>query len=275
MQKIVFFDIDGTLVSKRNKIPKTTHRAIEELKRRGVIPVIATGRSPILLQDVAKRLKIDNYISMNGQYIVVEGKTIFHNPISKENIHQLSHFVYKEKDGILLCGDEEIFSNSRIDLSKGNSRMKALKRLNKIVPRRIQMSVIRRTMKKPPKPESYESSFIYQAILEAPESKEKIYEEAFAGLTFTRSNSYMFDVISKGTNKATGAERIMNHFGVAKENVYAFGDHLNDLDLLEFVGTGIAMGNAHPETKKVSKMVTDHVNKNGIENGLKKLKLIS
>lgn len=275
MQRIVFFDIDGTLVSKHNKIPKTTYKAIKELKKQGVLPVIATGRSPILLRDIADRLNIDSYISMNGQYIVVEGEEIFHNPIPKEKIHRLSSFVYKEKDGILLCGNEQIFSNSRVDLSKESSRFKALKRLNRIIPKRIQIAAIRRTMKKPPKPESYESNYIYQAILEAPEGKEKIYEKAFDELTFTRSNSYMLDVINKGINKATGAERIMNHFGVARENVYAFGDHLNDLDLLQFVGTGVAMGNAHPETKRVSKMVTDPVNKNGIENGLKKLKLIS
>jgi len=275
MEKIVFFDIDGTLVSEHNKIPESTRRGIAQLKKEGILPVIATGRSPLLLHDIANQLKINSYISMNGQYIVLEGEKIFHNPIPKKQIHQLSDFVYEHKDGILLCGNKQIFSNSMINMTKSNSRIKALKQLNKIIPARIQKSIIRRSMKKPPKPESYESAHIYQAILEVSEGEEKVYKDVFTELTFTRSNSRMLDVINKGINKATGAERIMNQLGVNKENVYAFGDHLNDLELLQFVGTGVAMGNSHPEVKEVSKIITDHVNMDGIENGLQKLKLIS
>jgi len=274
MEKIVFFDIDGTLVSKNNKIPESAYRAIDQLKKQGILPVIATGRSPLLLRDVAKQLEIYSYVSMNGQYIVLEGERIFQNPIPKKYIHQLSDFVYKQNDGILLCGNEQIFSNSMFNMTKGNSRIKALKQLNRIIPSRIQKSIIRRSMKKIPKPETYESNHIYQAILEVPEGKERIYEDTFDELVFTRSNERMLDVISKGVSKATGAEHIMRQLNVNKENVYAFGDHLNDLDLLQFVGTGVAMENAHPEVKKVSQLVTDDVSMDGIENGLRKLKLI-
>ena len=72
MKKVVFFDIDGTLVTRNNQVPKTTIEAIEQLKKNGVTPIIATGRSPLLIKEIAQTLNIDSYISMNGQYIVYE-----------------------------------------------------------------------------------------------------------------------------------------------------------------------------------------------------------
>jgi hydroxymethylpyrimidine pyrophosphatase-like HAD family hydrolase len=58
------------------------------------------------------------------------------------------------------------------------------------------------------------------------------------------------------------------------EDVYAFGDGLNDIEMLEAVGTGIAMGNGTAEAKRHANIITTDVDNNGIWNGLKELKLI-
>ncbi|KJE26553.1 haloacid dehalogenase-like hydrolase family protein [Geobacillus kaustophilus] len=67
---------------------------------------------------------------------------------------------------------------------------------------------------------------------------------------------------------------MIEKLGIDKKDVYAFGDGLNDIEMLSFVGTGVAMGNAHEEVKRVADFVTKPVDKEGIWYGLKQLQLI-
>jgi hydroxymethylpyrimidine pyrophosphatase-like HAD family hydrolase len=62
--------------------------------------------------------------------------------------------------------------------------------------------------------------------------------------------------------------------GFELQDVYAFGDGLNDIEMLKAVGTGVAMGNGVPEAKEVADYITTDVSEDGIWNGLKKLNLI-
>jgi hydroxymethylpyrimidine pyrophosphatase-like HAD family hydrolase len=67
---------------------------------------------------------------------------------------------------------------------------------------------------------------------------------------------------------------MMKVLGVEKEDVYACGDGLNDVEMLGFVGHGIAMGNGEPEAKAAATYVTKHVSENGILEGLKLVGLL-
>lgn len=274
MRKIVFFDIDGTLVSKQNHIPESTKRAIKELKKRDILPVIATGRAPLLLEEVRQKLEIDSYISMNGQLVVLNGEVIFANPLPKEVVTRLTDEAAKQNNGVMLCGSQDVYTNSLISLAKRSSVLSLLKGLTKLIPGKIQLKLLRRAMKKPPEPKDYAGKDIYQVILEASPGEENHFENQFPELTFTRSNSFSLDIIGKGISKASGIETFIEALGVKKEDTYAFGDSLNDLEMLQYVGVGVAMGNGLPEVKKVSDMVTEDVTEDGIEKGLKKLELI-
>lgn len=274
MKKIVFFDIDGTLVTRQNQIPESAIRAIKELKKQDILPVIATGRAPLLLEEVRAKLNIDSYISMNGQFVVLEGNTILANPLAKKTVNQLTEVASKRNNGVILCGSEDIFSNSLVSLAKRSSVWKVLRRVGKLIPGRIQLSLFRRAMKKPPKPEEYAEKEIYQVILEASADDETFYRRTFTDLTFTRSNEYTLDVISSGVSKATGIDRLISELGISRENTYGFGDSLNDIEMMKFVGTGVAMGNGLPEVKAAADMVTADVTKDGISKALKQLNLI-
>ncbi|WP_423188528.1 Cof-type HAD-IIB family hydrolase [Alkalibacterium sp. f15] len=274
MTKIIFFDIDGTLVSKHNSIPKSTKRAIKELKANGIIPVIATGRAPLLIEEVRRELDIDSYIAMNGQFVVHEGKVVFDNPIKKATVDRLIDRAVEKNDGIVLCGAKDIFSNSIVSLAKRSSVLTLLKGLVKLVPGSIQVSFFSRLIKKPPKPKDYAGKSIYQVIIETSEDEEKQYKEDFETLHFARSNHYTVDIISEGISKATGIEKYLEHVGAVKEDTYAFGDSPNDLEMLDFVHTSVAMGNGWDNVKAISDYVTDDVDKDGIEKALKHFKLI-
>ncbi|WP_368645854.1 Cof-type HAD-IIB family hydrolase [Alkalibacterium putridalgicola] len=274
MTKIVFLDIDGTLVTKYNNIPQSTKRAIQKLKENNVMPVISTGRAPLLIEEVRRELGIDSYIAMNGQLVVHEGEVVYHNPIEQETVDQLIDRAVDKNDGIILCGAKDIFSNSIVSLAKRSSVLTLLKGLVKLVPGSIQLSFFSRLIKKPPKPEDYEGKPIYQVIIETSQEEEEQYREAFGMLNFARSNHYTVDVISKGISKATGIEHYLNHVGVDLKDTYAIGDSPNDLEMLGYVETSIAMGNSWDNVKEIADYVTDDVDKDGIEKALKHFGLI-
>ena len=123
--------------------------------------------------------------------------------------------------------------------------------------------------------EDYENKEIYMMNINANQEEEIAFERAFADvLNFTRANEMSMDIINKGITKATGVTQMIERLGVTQQNTYAFGDGLNDLEMLHFVGTGIAMANGFDELKAVADLVTDSVFNDGISKGLKKLKLI-
>lgn len=275
MKKIVFFDVDGTLVTRNNHIPKSTKNAIKALKKNGIIPVIATGRAPVLVREIVEMLEIDTFIAMNGQYIVHEGNVLYQNPIDLNLVDQMVDFAVDRKDGIILSTADEIIANSAISLvNRGNLYM-FLKGLLGIIPHRIKVRMWNRMMSKAPEKEAYANKEIFMMNINANQEQQVAYEEAFGDvLAFTRANEMSMDIISKGTSKASGIERLASELGVSIKNTYAFGDGLNDLEMLQRAGTGVAMANGFEELKIAADMVTDSVFSDGISKGLQKLGLI-
>lgn len=274
MTKIVFFDIDGTLVNKRNNIPDSTKRAVKKLKENGVIPVIATGRAPLLIEEIRQELNIDSYIAMNGQLVMHKGQVLFHNPIQQETVNRLTDKAVEEKNGIILCGAKDIFSNSIVSLAKRSSVWAILKGVGKIIPGHLQLSLFKKLIRKPPNPEQYKGKPIYQVILETSMDQEPAYKEAFPELHFARSNRYTVDIISAGISKATGIEVFLEKLGIEAAETYGFGDSPNDLEMLDYVQVGVAMGNGWDSVKDVADYVTDSVDDDGIEKALKHFSLI-
>jgi hydroxymethylpyrimidine pyrophosphatase-like HAD family hydrolase len=82
------------------------------------------------------------------------------------------------------------------------------------------------------------------------------------------------DVLPSGGSKARGIREIIDRLGFTSEDVYAFGDGLNDIEMLRFAGNGIAMGNAPGAVKRAVKYVTEDVNNNGISHGLELVGLL-
>lgn len=275
MKKLVFFDIDGTLVTRNNHIPSSTIEAVEQLKLNGGIPVIATGRAPVLMREISKKLKIDSYIAMNGQYIVHEGEVIYSNPIDMDLVDQVVKVANRRHDGILLSTADEIVANSLISLVNRGSLYTFLKGLVGIIPERVKLKLWKSMMKKTPEKSDYENKEIYMMNINANQEEELEYEKIFAEqLTFTRANEMSMDIVNKGVSKATGAEKMISALGVNRQNTFAFGDGLNDMEIIQFVGTGVAMENGFEELKATADFVTDSVFNHGIANGLKKLELI-
>ena len=254
--KIVFFDIDGTLLDHEKNLPASTKKAVKQLQDSGVFVAIATGRAPFMFKDLREELGIDTFVSFNGQYVVFEGNVIYKNPLNKDEITRLHGAAEKNEVPIVFMNEETMLSS---------------------VPHhgRIEEALSTLKFQHPEyQPDFYERNDIYQALLFCSEDEEGDFVGKYDKFNFIRWHPYSTDVLPFGGSKAEGIKILMEKVGFGLEEVYAFGDGLNDIEMLKAVGYGVAMGNAGQLVKQEADFVTKDVDNDGILHGLKELELI-
>lgn len=278
MYKLVFFDIDGTLLTERKKIPNSARKAIQDLKNKGIIPVIATGRAPFRIDEILASLDIQTHITLNGQYVVYEGEVIHQNPLSVDSVKRLALAAETNKQRIAFCGSDEILGTSMVTFGQKGLLKKMIQRVPIAPPKKVMQLVTKYVGSskrvKPILPHYYENRVIYQCIIHTTEEYDTFYQEAFPDCHFTRWNPYSVDVISKGMSKAVGIQKLIEHIGIDMSETVAFGDGLNDIEMLQTVGMGIAMENGRVELKEIADDVTASPENHGILKGLQKLHLL-
>lgn len=257
-QKIIFFDIDGTLLNDEKELPDSTEKAIQELKDQGHIVAIATGRAPFTFKELRKKLDITSYVSLNGQYVVLNNQVVYKNPLNFPALNELIAFAEDRNNPLLYVNNENWRSNV-----KRNEEVEDIIGSLK-VPYKV-------TFEAPP----YGEAENYQALLFCNDDEEKLYKERFDQFHFIRWHEYSVDVLPKGGSKAIGIERLIDAAGLKLENSYAFGDGMNDMEMLEYIPNSVAMGNALEPVKNVAKFVTKPVDEDGILYGLGKVGLLS
>lgn len=257
-KKLIMFDIDGTLLDHHNEIPSSTKEAIQLVKEAGHEVAIATGRAPYYIQEIRKALGIDAFVCFNGQYVEINNKIVYKNPMQRELLTELFSDAGKNAHPLVYMGAEAMRSTVE-DNEIVESCFASLK---------IDMTDI--TMN----PQYFNEVEVYQTLLFCEAHEEVAYQQAMRNLDFIRWHKYSTDVLPLGGSKAKGIEQFMMHQGFKKEDVYAFGDNLNDIEMLQFVGHGVAMGNAPDVVKKAAKYVTKDVGEDGIAYGLELVGLL-
>lgn len=253
---IVFFDLDGTLLNAQSKIDDEIVTIIQQLKDNNVLPVICTGRSGVEIIDIAKKAQIDNLITLNGQYITLNGKTIYNHPLKLETIERLTAFA-KER------GDEvAYYSNEAMYVSNINDVVTACYNL-------IDADV-------PDINPNYPKEHDVQMMLlfRKKDEQDNDYRNAFPELEFYRNAPVALDVITRGQSKGTGIRFLTQFLNLEHIPTYAFGDGTNDFAMFEAVEYPIAMGNAVDALKEQAVYITTKNTDHGIANGLRHFHLI-
>ncbi|MDL2209124.1 HAD-IIB family hydrolase, partial [Parabacteroides sp. OttesenSCG-928-O15] len=110
---------------------------------------------------------------------------------------------------------------------------------------------------------------VYQVIAFFQKEQEERIMSVMPHAEATRWNPLFSDVVPRGSSKAVGIDKILEHFGIALEETMAFGDGGNDVEMLQHVPLGIAMGNADEGVKAMADYVTDTVDNDGVLKALK------
>ena len=256
MIKAVFFDVDGTLVSHtRREVSASTREAVSRLKAKGIRCVVATGRHMSELRKLpVKDIGFDAYITLNGQLCLGRDHTVISSSeitgVDKDRIIRL----FEEKEiPIILVEKERMYIN--------------------FVNREVEQTQKDISSDMPERRE-YTGGEIYQAIAYVGKDREDWLKNILPGSRITRWNDRAVDIISRNGGKVTGIKQYLKENHISAQESMAFGDGENDMEMLEFAGVGIAMGNAEDMVKKSADYVTDSVDNRGIENALRYFSVI-
>lgn len=261
--KIVFFDIDDTLYMKKTEtIPSSIfQQVIPRLKLNNIIPAIATGRTysafPEALKPLINSGAFELFVTTNGQYNLYKGKVISQYPLSTERVERIiQKFQALNIEYAFVCPEQVAVSKDSPEIQEA------------LLPIKSDYLV---------DPDYYLNHTVLQMLAFFPE--ERLQEVIDADvleddLKEVRWHSYSVDILAKENSKARGIKDVLQYLELDIENAMAFGDGLNDLEMLSSVGYGIAMGNAENELKAVANFVTLPIDDEGILYALEKLEVI-
>ncbi|MBR1634651.1 MAG: Cof-type HAD-IIB family hydrolase [Lachnospiraceae bacterium] len=256
MVKCVFFDVDGTLLShKTGFIPKSTVQALEQLRQSGIRTVMATGRHRLELEELSLGgLAFDGYITLNGQLIYNEKWELLHShPIVGESKNCLIELFEKKEIPLILVEQDAYYINFVNDYVRQ-------------VQKDIYSSI--------PCVGSYHGGDIFLAMAYGDEAAGVEFEKRLVGLRVTRWHDRAVDILPVDGSKVQGIAYYLGQNDISPEETMAFGDSENDIEMLEFVRIGIAMGNATDDVKHAADHVTDDIDEDGIWKALVKLGIV-
>ena len=255
--KIIFFDIDDTLRnSKTGFVPSTIPTVFKQLREKGILTGIATGRGIFGVVPEIRELKPDFFVTLNGAYIEdKKGNVIDSNKISKDKVE--SYIAWTKEVGI----DYGLVGSHTAKLSTRTEMISQA--IDPIYP---DLDV---------DPDFYEKEDIYQMWTFEDQGDNLTLPESLAStLRMVRWHEHSSDVVPISGSKAAGVAKVVEHLGLKPENVMVFGDGLNDLELFDYAGISIAMGISHEKIKEKADYITKTVEEDGIFDALERFGMV-
>ncbi len=278
MTKVIFMDIDRTLVNDNGVIPESARLAVKKARENGHLVFICTGRSKAELFDDILEVGFDGIIGAAGGYMEVNQEVIFHENVKAEDVRQLVAFFDEHGVDFYLESNGGLFASKNCkqhlrsiieDYVKENpdAKEEIEKGLQPFHDTLIDdEDLIREDINK--------ISFLASDL-----PFERIEQEFASTFTVIRSTVPLFgensgELSIPGIHKATAIAKLLEHLNIDNKDTFAYGDGMNDLEMIEYVQHGIAMGNAKEALKQAADDVTDTHDEAGIWNSFLKYGLI-
>ena len=256
-KKLFFFDIDGTIrADETGYIPESTIHSIKKLRENGHKVFINTGRTASNVGEDIRSIGFDGYVFGCGTEVFLNGARIYRKSFDPV-------FCMKLAKEICLCGASPVYERSDVLLTDGNARV--IPAMQELLTQCIKGGASVVDINSAPDT-SYDKFVIWYDEQTDMNRFRRLIEGKFAYI----DRGYGFaEMIPAECSKAYGMEKILCELGASSDDAVAFGDSLNDAEMLSFAGVGIAMGGAEA-LYPYADCVTKELNDNGIEFALKK-----
>ena len=262
MIKIIFSDMDGTLLDENGQLPQEFDATIAKLKEHDVIFAPSSGRQYFSLFKTFNKYK-DNFlfIAENGTLVMYKDKEVFSSTMSHNTALEILK-IGDTFDNILrvYCGKKNSYileADNKpeyiTEINKYISRYDVVKNFSDIDDEPIKMSFFNMVGK------SEEN--IYPAINEKFGKKMQV----------VLASDFWTDVINLDASKGVAVQNVQKILGITPDECAAFGDYLNDMQMLKAVTHSFAMANAHPDLKQIAKYETLSNAEHGVIVGINKL----
>ena len=248
--KYVFFDVDNTLWDDEFRIPESARFALRALHASGHKIFLNSGRSRANLQDPAlQELPFDGFVAACGCHIEEDGETLYEYTVPWELTERVLELLPAEHMPFVAEGTDYCYFNLE-DFPDDPYVSILYERLGPLAKRLSEIT-----------PESRINKF--SADIHSDTDFEKV-KRLLPEMTFINHDNFVVEVVPKGFSKATGLEHLAALRGIRREDIYVFGDGMNDLEAFRFAGHPIAMRNANPVLLPLAEYVTGTLQEDGI-----------
>lgn len=258
MNYIIALDLDGTLTNERKEITPHTYEVLMRLQRLGSRLCLASGRPPYGMRPLAEQLHMAEHggllLCYNGGHVedCQTGEVLVERTLDEALLPRLVEFQNESGLTLMTYHHDTIYTEHPDDpyvaISSRNNKMqvKGVKDFITDTPRPINKCL----------------------MVGAPELiplwEERMAREMQGKMHILHSTPYFIELLPEGIDKGSALEELLKHCGMEHNQLIAFGDSHNDIDMLRMAGTGVAMGNAEDEVKKAA----DHVTLSNEEDGI-------
>ena len=244
--KIIFFDIDGTLIGLDvDDISKRVKVTLNQLRKKGIKLFLATGRAPYMIPHF-EGVQFDGALCFNGGYCYENGRKIDSLPLDKNDVKTI--VANARKMGLAsavasVAGHGANFYEENLEeyFQISGNTCNVTADFEKLI-----------------------NGDIFQIMVGAVKEQDRLLTEGTSKSKIARWWDRAVDIIPCESGKDTAIAKILSYYGFTKEECMAFGDGGNDLDMIKYAGTGIAMGNAVAAVKEAADYVTDTCERDGI-----------
>ena len=277
MSKVIFIDVDGTLVDYENKLPQSAVEAIRQARKNGHKVYLCTGRSKAEIYPEIWAIGVDGLIGGNGAYVEDNGKVVVHRLITLEQCKRIVDWLHNRGLEFYLESNNGLFASEHFEEAgdpvikkyaayKGKNDAETVT-IRTIFPDMIFGGELYRD-------DLNKVSFIlntYDDYLVANDE----FTDLKVGTWGGKGDTALFGSFGvKGLSKSRGIADLMEHLKADKADTIAFGDSKWDIDMFEYCAVSVCVGDGGDEAKAAATFVTDNVMDDGIYNAFKKLKLI-
>ena len=253
--QMFFFDVDGTLLDNRShRISPAVIEALHTLQQRGKKIVISSGRDVHTIMSMPQLAAIqwDGYICRNGSVVADQHQNeLYRYFFDLETMHRLEEVSQKLGSPIQYMGHTDW-----LNLPPTEDFRVACAFFHRD-PNAIEI--------RPTLPDEQATMAL---AFDKAQSDYTEYRQ-IPGLTVLPTPFHYADLVAKGIDKSTGITLLCQHLILDPRDTMAFGDGINDLEMLQAAGIGVAMGQGRDEIKAIADYVSDSVEKDGIVSALK------
>ncbi|OAN33046.1 Cof-type HAD-IIB family hydrolase [Microbacterium sp. H83] len=257
--RLIATDLDGTLLTSAVEVSPRTRAALDAARARGIHVVPVTARQPIGLRAIAGGAGFDDWaLYSNGAYAthLTDGRMLFAEELPSATIRTLAEALRASIPGLLFAsvrdgGEGFVAQHGYAEIADLSDHKRDPKTmggvpLDQVLAAPSLKFVIRHPELAP--------AALFDALRDL----------GLTGFEATLSGAPFVEVMAEGVTKATGLARLCAHVGIDRADVVAFGDALNDVEMLRWAGHGVAMADAAPVVQEAADETTTSNDDDGV-----------
>ena len=265
-RKLIFLDIDGTLVAALSSPTPQVREAIRQARSQGHLVFLCTGRNlPIIGPDILD-VGFDGIIASAGGYVSAGDQVLFDSLLPEELVQECLTVFHNHGMFCRIETSEGIYTDPQMEAllcsASPDPANSELIRMQK----EIESGINIQKYEQYPRNGAYKLCFTSTNLNNVREALRSL-GDRFEFVVHPYGNSttcFNGEIIPKGIDKGTGIELVCRHFGADLKDTIAFGDSMNDAAMLERAGLSVAMGNACDELKALADVVCEDVAHDGV-----------